>query len=427
MDQLFKNKPITAQVPITNIENIPADKAEYHTNSPYRPNLHFGQMKLLLSELDFMNLADANDAVIVYIGACPFMHGSVLLEEYPNITMITVDPAELMIKFSDGKVHYNKEHMHKVCYVGKVSGDITFSSTKYSAKKSINHLQKNGSIIERTYEPIEQDIDEENGYATDGEFRVYHFSRLATVQFMAWLAQWIRRNFYGRTIYFWSDIRSSPDCKEDLLDIDHQAIFEIGVIRDNCLNYLLHRTLVPAMSMLKFRAPFIDADRMSAIKYHAKATFYPREIIQFQICAGLPLSVDYITEMCRSLNFTFIDGEVRTQAYAGAKSSETRMIVREKVPKLKVWNVQKYENKLYYYNAILRPFVKYANKHADHVRGICHCGDCARACHINYNAFNKFLIMMRYNMHEYGHGKYAYSWSWKKYLQMAKKYKDVQK
>lgn len=427
MEALFKKRPKIAHVPISEIKNIPDDVAIYQTNSPYRPNIHFGQLKLLLSELDFINLTnDGGRAIAVYAGACPFIHGGILLEKYPNMTFITIDPAELFIRFTDGKNHYHDEHTGKVAYIGNVSGNNTYKSR---TDKYINHLQADGTIIRRAYAEIaDAEIETKHGlgYTKRDGIRVYHFSGLATVSFMSWLAQWIRRNF-SEPIYFWSDIRSSPDNTRDasqlLDDIDNQAKFEIGVIRDNCLNYLLHRILCPAISMFKFRAPFIDSARMSAIRYHAKS-WYPDEITEFLILAGIPLH-NYIEEMCKTHKFKYVNAEVRTQAFAGGKSSETRMIIREKVPSLREWDVKQFENRMYYYNTILRPFVKFANGHADISRGICHCGDCARACAIDYESFIKFANLMHYNFHQHGHGGNAHNWTWKHYCNMSKKYTQI--
>jgi hypothetical protein len=59
--------------------------------------IHWGQRKLLLSEIDFFThfLKRGEKAVAYYIGAAPFDHGRILLEMFPDLTFVLCDPRDV--------------------------------------------------------------------------------------------------------------------------------------------------------------------------------------------------------------------------------------------------------------------------------------------------------------------------------------------
>ena len=59
--------------------------------------IHWGQRKLLLSEIDFFthHLEPNEYAVVYYIGAAPFEHGTILLEMFPTLTFVLCDPRDV--------------------------------------------------------------------------------------------------------------------------------------------------------------------------------------------------------------------------------------------------------------------------------------------------------------------------------------------
>ena len=67
----------------------------------YQPRCHWGQKKLLLSEIQFLTrilkvlkTKDLNDYCIIYIGSAPGEHLTILFKMFPNILWLLYDPAK---------------------------------------------------------------------------------------------------------------------------------------------------------------------------------------------------------------------------------------------------------------------------------------------------------------------------------------------
>jgi hypothetical protein len=58
--------------------------------------IHWGQRKLCNEEVNFFtrNLAKNETAVAIYIGAAPFDHGPILLDFFPNLKLVLIDPSD---------------------------------------------------------------------------------------------------------------------------------------------------------------------------------------------------------------------------------------------------------------------------------------------------------------------------------------------
>jgi hypothetical protein len=63
--------------------------------------VHWGQRKLLMTEIEFLLLANQPHAVAVYAGTAPGTHIQVLLQMFPEQRFVLVDPCEFSIGSSD--------------------------------------------------------------------------------------------------------------------------------------------------------------------------------------------------------------------------------------------------------------------------------------------------------------------------------------
>jgi hypothetical protein len=68
----------------------------YSRNLPWEP-VHWGQMKLLISEIEFLTPFFGDRFNVVYAGAAPGVHMPILAEMFPTLHFILVDPAPSMI------------------------------------------------------------------------------------------------------------------------------------------------------------------------------------------------------------------------------------------------------------------------------------------------------------------------------------------
>lgn len=62
---------------------------------------HWGQRKLLLSEIEFLTLYGEPGCLVVYAGAAPGTHTAYLANLFPEMKFLCVDPAEFKLKSSD--------------------------------------------------------------------------------------------------------------------------------------------------------------------------------------------------------------------------------------------------------------------------------------------------------------------------------------
>lgn len=64
--------------------------------------IHWGQRKLLLSEIEFLTMYCVPGATVVYAGAAPGTHTPYLLELFPDLKFVLVDPAPFSSKLTEG-------------------------------------------------------------------------------------------------------------------------------------------------------------------------------------------------------------------------------------------------------------------------------------------------------------------------------------
>jgi Poly A polymerase regulatory subunit len=101
------------------------DETKQRSYRPYKtlkdaPNfksMHFGQRKLLLSEIMFLTLHGVENDVVIYAGAAPSDHLIFLSSLFPSFTFILVDPEKWNSKFISlhpdlGQTNFSEEVKH---------------------------------------------------------------------------------------------------------------------------------------------------------------------------------------------------------------------------------------------------------------------------------------------------------------------------
>ena len=64
--------------------------------------IHWGQRKLLLSEIEFLTKFSVPGATVLYAGAAPGTHTLYLIELFPELKFVLVDPAPFSNKLKEG-------------------------------------------------------------------------------------------------------------------------------------------------------------------------------------------------------------------------------------------------------------------------------------------------------------------------------------
>lgn len=108
----MSNTPIPIEGVFTESDTLllPTDpRLAYQKGTP-KTSIHYGQLKLLISEIYFLTLYSSPQAniTVVYAGAAPGIHIAALSYLFPTITFHLYDPAHFKIKPSDRIKLYNQ-------------------------------------------------------------------------------------------------------------------------------------------------------------------------------------------------------------------------------------------------------------------------------------------------------------------------------
>jgi hypothetical protein len=93
--------------PFTRILSPDAPRKEYRRRTDDQKSVvHWGQRKLLMSEIEFLLMTQTlkKNCTVVYAGAAPGTHVQVLAEMFPSHTFILIDPAPFTVRPEKGRI-----------------------------------------------------------------------------------------------------------------------------------------------------------------------------------------------------------------------------------------------------------------------------------------------------------------------------------
>jgi hypothetical protein len=215
--------------------NVPTSTLEYNLDV-YN---HWGQRKLLLTEIDFLNqsLSRKNDIMnVIYAGSAHGTHIHILFKLFPNLKLHLYDPAvfDSILKplVQEGKIIINEFYHSKKYKDLNINKDTPFNARKYR----------------------QNNLPEDYGFFTDE------------------VAEYYKEKFYNDELgysncLFISDIRRDLPRNESQTYAEWSWEFEKIVLEDQefMKNWLL--ILRPKNSMLKFKQPYVSQGRHTLYKY----------------------------------------------------------------------------------------------------------------------------------------------------------------
>lgn len=332
--------------------------------------LHVGQLKLLLSEIQFLTdvVSDDERILCVYAGSAPSNKMPLLSEMFPEVRFLLCDPNEhVLMGDYEGKLLYFKKAPG-----GKFNPDkplYTFPGAEgsFDIKKYID-------VGERARYNVDMDemiqvINSQMG----GELRFFIYEDLFSNE----LAKAVSK-FSGRLLFI-SDIRTNSgetDFESEPEDID--------VLWNNAMQYNWLRYMSEGREinfMLKFRQLYMNEELGDV----PKGMMDDFELAKTTI--GGIQGIDFLKFPKGKMEY--LDGEVRLQAYAGVASSECRLVSSKMTRKL--YDNHDYEDKMFNFNKFVRMFCFHANhKYFDKDIGVDACSDCDLMIDILRNYFVKF-------------------------------------
>jgi len=143
------------------IRSLPDDFPQASWSSRIKTrNLHWGQLKLLMGEIDFLNWADTDDNIhiVVYAGAAPGNHIPFLSLLFPKLFFILYDPADFDIEPSSTIVIRQEFFTDEVAHLYKGMGVIFISDIRLGSDNEKEHehlVHKDNCSMERWVEIME--------------------------------------------------------------------------------------------------------------------------------------------------------------------------------------------------------------------------------------------------------------------------------
>jgi hypothetical protein len=346
---------IQGQLPYTCYQNL------YHVK-------HNGQVKLFLTEVEYLTKyidKSTKHNIVIYAGSAPSNKLPLLMDMFPNVTFILVDPNEHYLLFSSGS-QYEDLNIEKILYF-KYTNRRGLSFRDFDKEHNIN-LHKYGIIHRGNFDYEKQSIDLADVKKTieQYQYRVYIIEDLYTSDMSKTFSTIDCDN-----IFFISDIRTGVAGDDNPGSID--------ILWNSAQMFNWIKYLKPKSYMIKFRCPFdfnIEYDKI------------PNFILdEFRECS----EIDFLTNARKGI-YEYFDAEVMLQAFAPCDSAETRLVGT--TLNVRKYDIIDYEQHMFYYNTVYRFYSwhdlpdTYLDKHI----GLDHCADCALMYNILSNYQKKYKL-----------------------------------
>jgi len=276
-------------------------------------NRHHGQRKLFLAELQLLNYAiekntSNRDILFVYTGAAPCMHLGKLLDMFPNIKFLLIDPNEFWITTDP-----NKQTTQYDDQSGKFVYLKSSSKIMYGAPGDVMHggdrsvVAPDGKSYPKGTSPEIAPDEISSFIEAASATQVFIYEDYCTVPLMKACMPLVDKYF----TVFMSDIRTISDGEQFPLEID---------ILWNCAQvYNWVSTLKPDIVSHKHRMPLPDTE-LGAVQDYMVADFD----------LSKELGINFLDDF-RNSKFTFLSGVAHLQAWVSNSSAETRLII-DKLP-----------------------------------------------------------------------------------------------
>ena len=302
----------------------------YQIKRPYSniyKKLHWGQRKLLLSEIDLFNrVADIighekfkkDNISLVYPGAAHGDHLLIEMEMYPNLILYLWDPAKY------NEVLYIADFIRRGMDIPQQYSEQRIEmAKKYAGRVFINMELSNETYTEywtnSTTGNIPKNYITENGYFTpkSADYFIKYRKDQKDIS----------------PVLFCSDIRlftkaDAPNLLINNIIKDFHDSIALKVVSEK----MRHEDYVRDMQLQKDWFEFVNAD-FGLFKFKLKTKKYVKE---------------------QDTQYPYLDGDIILQAWAPVTSTETRLFV-QKNPKVAYYNVKSYTDKLKTFNIVMRP------------------------------------------------------------------------
>lgn len=341
---------------------VTLDDIKYHmeysnVGVDFKTNLHIGQRKLFMNELQFLtHHLDSKNSMcyVIYAGAAPSNHIYKLHEYFPNIKFILVDPAQFNIYLHNSHMTHLNTANDGIVYLkyDKNNSKLSLDPSKVNFYDGTTNDVVRRMVVSNEYNNKMRKFIEESNYKI---FIIQDYYTDALSELFSKLSD---------TVFFFSDIRTGLLGEESPTDLD---ILWNSAQQLNWVNILK-----PSALMVKFRCPYY-------MDFRGKTEDEIRNIIakssDGSIERALNYGVDFIKNYMKR-KMVYFTGSIYIQPWGPVTTTEVR-IVSDDYTKMTEYPCLEAEEKFFYFNNIDRTIVNHVNPYANRSIGFDHCNDCA--------------------------------------------------
>ena len=332
---------------IITLEDIKKELTYVEGSNVVTANLHRGQRKLFLSELEFLTNwfleNPTTQEYVIYVGAAPGNKTHYLSRLFPVAKFILVDPAPFNLFIGKKNIsHRNIKHPDIVHIQIGSGGDIK--------RRPYNGNFHSVASPSEAYKYI----------SSQSNYKIFIIEDYMTNELSTALSP--------LNSLFISDIRTKSG---DTVDMP----FEVDVCWNLAQQYIWITLLKSKWFIIKFRQPFYSNQSIDTFLAAAGKEPYITDFRNAQ-----KLGIDFIDNF-KNKKFIYFKGTFFIQCFPPYKSTETRL-VGSSSGGIKSYDFNEYESKLCYYNNINRTLMIHENKYADKSLGFDHCNDCAKEAYL---------------------------------------------
>lgn len=267
-------------------------------------NRHHGQRKLFVTELNLLceivshkaKINNTKDILFVYAGAAPCMHIGYIMDLFPQVKFLLIDPNEFLILDKLGRNQYDTvkdaKHIYLKSNFGNkyktVSPKFVMSTDMKLYPKGLGLTIENDNIIEFIKNSPAQCFIYEDYMSTD-------------------IANSLKNDDYFTVLM--NDVRTTSQ------DDDNADPFEVDVLYNNSQVFNWTILMEPDVLMHKNRMQYIDFPFGQVKDYMLK---------DFEMSCAF--GIDFIENFKKNM-WTFFDGKIYLEPWVSKGSSETRLLV----------------------------------------------------------------------------------------------------
>lgn len=364
-------RDITA--PVVRRSDIP-ERLPYKEGCSLTGVAHVGQLKLFLSEVQFLTeclaLPDAKkfkQIFVVYPGSGPGHTRKVLAEMFPALKFILIDPQEHDIRGASPSDSLYLRVPKQTIQTGK----------------SIHHATASGFIAtEKGREVAPLSVQEMfAAIMREKDYTFYIIEDFMTNEIAREIRDFSEKMQVG--ILFISDIRTAikPEGWTVTRDDDNEGVSDIDILVNGAWQHMWMNIIRPVFSMVKFRTPFHNPQDISVVERSLALPIVADTFRKYREMFGIDCAQEY-----HAGRYFFAQcAHINLQAFAGASSSETRMIIAGdhlRVP-LALYDSKEHEEFMFFFNLMRKMcFIARNKAHFGAIPGFDGCLDCDLALHI---------------------------------------------